>query len=73
MKWLKVQSTELYEAEIHPLIQSGDIVIETNGNYVEKYGCDPQRTGLILTYDTFSCACNYSCTKVKEIIFNPPS
>ena len=35
-KWLKVQSTEFYGAGIGALIQTWNIAIERNGDYVEK-------------------------------------
>ena len=54
MKWLKEQSTEFYAAGIHALIRMWNIAIERNDDYVEKLGCDPQRTSFILIYDIYS-------------------
>ena len=48
IKWLKEQLTEFYKAGIHALIWRWITAIERNGNYVEKWGCDPQRTSFIL-------------------------
>ena len=36
IKWLKEQSTEFYKAGVHALIWSWNVVIERNGDYVEK-------------------------------------
>ena len=36
MEWLKEQSTEFYEADIHAHIRRWNIAIERNGDYVEK-------------------------------------
>ena len=36
MKWLKEQSAEFYDAEIHALILGWNIAIERNGDCVEK-------------------------------------
>ena len=36
MKWVKEQSTEFYETEIHALIQMWKIAIERSGYYVNK-------------------------------------
>ena len=69
IKWLKEQPTEFYKVGIHILIQRWNISIEKNGDYVERYGCDPQRTSFILIYDTCSCVNNYSYTKEKGITF----
>ena len=52
-KWPKEQ------AGIHALIRRWNIAIERNRDYVEKRGCDPQRTSFILMYDPCSCAGNY--------------
>ena len=49
--------------------EGGNIATERNGDYVEKYGCDSQRTGFILIYDTCSCIANYSPSKEKGITF----
>ena len=62
MKWLKEQSTEFHKAGIHALIRRWNTAIEGNGDYVEKYGCDSQRTSFILMYDTCSCVSN-SCKR----------
>ena len=72
MKRLKEQSTEFYEAGIYVLIQRWNIAIEKNGDYVEKYRCDPQRPNFILMYDTSSCVSNYSSTN-KALPFDSPS
>ena len=36
LKWLKEQSKEFYEAEIHALIRRWNIAIGRNRDYVEK-------------------------------------
>ena len=36
MKWLKEQTREFYETEIHTLIQRLNVASERNGDYVEK-------------------------------------
>ena len=36
MKWLKVQSTEFYEAGRYALIQRWNINIQSTGDYAEK-------------------------------------
>ena len=58
---------------MHALIWRWNIAIERNDDYVQKLGCDPQRTSFILVYDTCSCVGDYSCTKEKSIIFYSPS
>ena len=69
MKWPKEQLTEFYEAVIHTLNQRWNIAIERDDDYVNKKGCDPQRTRFILMYDTCSSVGNYSYTKEKGITF----
>ena len=48
---------------MHALIRRGNTATERNGDYVEKWECDQQRTGFILMYDTCSYVGNYSSTK----------
>ena len=69
MKCLKQQSTKFYEAGIHTLIRKWNIAIGRNVDYVEKKGCDPQRTSFILMYHIYSYVGNYSCTEEKGITF----
>ena len=64
MQWFKEKSTEFYVAWIHALIWRRNIKIERNGGYVEKQGCDPQRTNFVC-----SCISNYSFTKEKDSTF----
>ena len=59
-KWPKEQDY-MVSFKIRTLLLSGD--------YVKKKECDPQRTKLILMYDTRSCVGNYSCIKEKGITF----
>ena len=67
--WHQELSIEFYEAGIHALIWRWNIAIERNGDYVEKWGCDPQRISFILMYDTCSGVSNCSCTKEKGVTF----
>ena len=52
-----------------PSSRRWNISTEGNGDYVEKWGCDPLSTNFILMYDTGSCNGNYFCTKRKRYYF----
>ena len=72
MKWLKEQSTEFHEAGIYAFIRRWNIAIERNCDYVQKEGCDPQRTNFIFVYGTCYCVGNFYTSKEKRCYFLTP-